>query len=160
VDNDKHVGLSEATVRPHPTKTLNEGGTSQLDEFMRVMKPRTKKGASWANEDASSEVALPVTSSSAFTPSMTHTSVVARERNTEKKSKAPEELTSEESANVMQTDGTPQEGMSDLDWMKKRMSQAMDLNANEERVFEQSDDDATVVDSNEVSPRFLTNSLI
>ena len=69
---------------------------------MKVMKPRTKKGPSWANEEAQIS----------------------------KKAKETKEATPMED--------TAQEGVSDMDWLKKHMSKNVD---NVEKAYEQSDDE-------------------
>ncbi|KAF8630103.1 hypothetical protein AX17_005499 [Amanita inopinata Kibby_2008] len=78
-------------------KTLKDtGGDSQLDEFMKVMKPRTNKGPSWVNEESSTHDVV---------PSKEHISSV-------------DEAGSE--GDVLDT------AISDIDWMKKHMSKSVD----------------------------------
>ncbi|KAJ3567263.1 hypothetical protein NP233_g6476 [Leucocoprinus birnbaumii] len=75
--------------------------SAQVEEFLEVMQPRTKKGPSWANE-ARVEQPIP----------------------------PPEESKDDPPAHSA--------AMSDLEWMKQRMSQNVDTT---DRVFEQSDDE-------------------
>lgn len=101
-----------------PVATLNVEKTdakgkskadSQFDKYMEVMQPRTKKGPSWANE-ATAEASTAI--------------------------HQPAESQNVEMADVAET--SKEEGMSDLDWMKRRMSEKVD---NVEKAFEQSDDE-------------------
>jgi len=85
---------------------------SQFDEFREVMKPRTKKGPAWAND-------------------MKQEEVIAG------KSKLKQEaaLMDTEADGV---DPAREAGLSDLDWMRQRMSKNVDV---VEKVFEQSDEE-------------------
>ena len=80
------------------------------------MQPRTKKGPSWAND----EEAQPQPSSIGNV----HASRVSLVENAETGGK--------------EADAIDAEGISDLDWMKRRMTQNLDTS---EKAFEQSDDD-------------------
>ncbi|KAG5652714.1 hypothetical protein H0H81_003965 [Sphagnurus paluster] len=82
----------------------------QLDEFMKLMKPRNKKGPTWANE---AQLEAPI-----VVPE-------PEPENTEDVPMADETVARDET-------------ISDLDWMKQRMSKAVDV---VEKVFEQSDDE-------------------
>ncbi|KAJ7771000.1 hypothetical protein DFH07DRAFT_804474 [Mycena maculata] len=103
--------ISTSFAKAPPPPPTKTSGDSQLDEYMQVMQPRGNKGRTWANEAAPT---------------------VAAEA-------APPEATD---ADAMDPDGEPQreEGLSDLDWMKRRMSKNVDV---KEKVFEQSDDENT-----------------
>ncbi|KDQ50583.1 hypothetical protein JAAARDRAFT_199829 [Jaapia argillacea MUCL 33604] len=117
-----------APTKPGSTKGIKEPQGAkqkpdkQLDEFMKVMQPRTK-GRTWANEEAAPlSTAVPSASS------------------VKKGAKAKEE------PDGVVVDGgaeggaeVREEGMSDLDWMRKRMSKAVDSGV-EEKVFEQDDE--------------------
>ncbi|KAJ6560260.1 hypothetical protein B0H19DRAFT_945470 [Mycena capillaripes] len=91
-----------------PTPPEKPSGDSQLDEYLEVMQPRGNKGRTWANEAATS---VPV-----------------------------EVPTDPPLADKMDedTEPIPEEGLSDLDWMKRRMSTKVDI---VEKAFEQSDDE-------------------
>jgi multiple RNA-binding domain-containing protein 1 len=90
---------------------------------MQVMQPRTKKGPSWANE-AQTQPEL-VTS-----PTGVKTS----------KPKIIEKA--EQAADEEPEKDTREEGMSDLDWMRQRMSQNVDsADVGPEKVFKQSDEE-------------------
>ncbi len=78
---------------------------------MEVMQPRTKKGPSWANE------AQPEASTSS--------------RTLDVDMQDPE-------MQALDVEPVNQEGLSDLDWMKRHLSKKVDK---DERVFEQSDDE-------------------
>lgn len=116
----KHVQLTkELDVQP---KGKN---AEQLDEFMQVMKPRNKKGPSWANEASSQTVSTNEPASKAVPRS-------------EAKGK-PDEM----EVDVVEPEDNQENGeeISDLDWMKRRVSQAADLAPAVEKAFEQSDDE-------------------
>ena len=85
----------------------------QLDEFMQVMQPRTKKGPSWANEF-----------DTGTGPSSTS---AGKQTKTGKAEDKNADVNDEKNDNI-----------SDLDWMKQRMSKAVDDEA--EKAYEQSDD--------------------
>ncbi|KAK0445041.1 uncharacterized protein EV420DRAFT_1648558 [Desarmillaria tabescens] len=99
---------TKTAVREDKAKSAKE---SRLDEFMEVMQPRTKKGPSWANE-AQQEAS---TSSRTLDMDMQDPEV-----------------------NAPDTEPVNQEGLSDLDWMKRHLSKKVD---EVERVFEQPDDE-------------------
>lgn len=98
------------------------GKTAQMDEYLQVMQSRNKNGPSWANE------APPP-------PPPTQPDPTPTSRKEDKVA-----------------DGAPKEGeerdeaMSDLDWMKRRMTQGVDAAdaTLEEKAFEQSDDEDAV----------------
>ena len=89
---------------------------SQLDEFLEVMKPRTKKGPAWANGMKEEQVAAHAKQKQG------HESVERAETTEDTEMRDPAAV----------------EGLSDLDWMRMRMSnKVVDM----EKVFEQSDDE-------------------
>lgn len=95
---------------------------SKLEEFMNVMKP--KRGPAWANDAATPQPILPQASSSTCPSS-------ADAQAAEDKECAPE---------------NPEEQgeLSDMEWLRRRMTQKVADDVPEEKVFEQSDDeDAT-----------------
>ncbi|KIL64367.1 hypothetical protein M378DRAFT_78430 [Amanita muscaria Koide BX008] len=98
-----------------------DGKQDQLDEFMQVMKPRTTKGPSWANEES-------------------FTSAAGAQSSSAKPNAEPVTEDKQEG------DG-PQEGISDLDWLKKHMSNNVDTI---DKVFEQSDDEMDAATKTEV----------
>lgn len=83
---------------------------AQLDEYLKVMQPRTTKGPAWANDAQSEQPAAPV----------------------------PEPEAVQDTAMDTGEDPAKEEGISDLDWMKQRMTTNADV---VEKVFEQSDDE-------------------
>lgn len=95
---------------------------AQLDEFMSVMKSRTKKGPSWADDGA----LLPAGDASA-----------------DQKSRKDERPPFSPDADPEATEAVDDrgEGMSDLDWMRKRMSRAMEVTDDEKKEFVQSEDE-------------------
>jgi len=97
----------------------NKNAATQFNEYLQVMQPRTKKGPSWAND----EEAQPQPSSIGNV----HASRVSLVENAETGGKEAEK-----------NDAINAEGISDLDWMKRRMTQNLDTS---EKAFEQSDDD-------------------
>lgn len=86
----------------------------QREEFLQVMQPRNKKGPSWANEPQSE-------------PSLTS-----------KEAEIAQGVDAQVPAEVV---GDKDEGLSDLDWMKRHMSKKAD---EVERAFEQSDDEDNI----------------
>lgn len=94
-----------------------KGKVAQLDEYLEVMQPRAKKGPSWANEaQAHPDLAAPDT-----TPKLND------------KTAGDDEKPKEEER---------EEGISDLDWMRRRMTQTVDsVDTVPEKAFEQSDDE-------------------
>jgi hypothetical protein len=124
---------------PKPSKK-----EAELKEFMNTM-TRSKKAPAWTNDEP---VVTPSLPPSADAPT--------------KKSKKDTKLNSVDEAGVSEpmsvildlsptTDvgndvDAPDPGMSDLDWMKKRMSQAVEI---EGKVFDQSGDEAMADDTND-----------
>ncbi|KAF8055239.1 hypothetical protein FPV67DRAFT_1612778 [Lyophyllum atratum] len=92
-------------------KSAPAESNSQLDEYMKVMQNRTKKGPTWANEAQPDPTIITVAE-----PQVADDVPMADHTNTE----------------------TRDETISDLDWMKQRMSKAADV---VEKAFEQSDDE-------------------
>lgn len=111
----------------------------QFDEYMNVMQARSKKGPSWANDaqQAIPEVALVAE----------RKSKKGKEQNDERVPPVPEN-----DAQKPRAEDDKGEGMSDLDWMRRRMSQTMDIEADtKERAFEQ-DEDEDVMDDEVRAP--------
>ncbi|KAJ3505825.1 hypothetical protein NMY22_g17442 [Coprinellus aureogranulatus] len=107
---------SKPTTPAEPAK-----GNRQLDQFMEVMQPRTKKGPSWANDAATAEPVIPEPAAlPAPTREPTGDEDVAMEDATEEAPAA--------------------EPISDMDWLKQRVSSNVDKVV-EEKAFEQSDDE-------------------
>ncbi|KAL6308826.1 hypothetical protein BKA93DRAFT_822110 [Sparassis latifolia] len=104
---------------------------AQLEEFMQVMRPRTKKGPSWSNEDAVLQPGV-----TAAIDSHGASSVVGSKE-------FPN--TADASHDVPHTDKDEArtDTISDIDWLKRRTMHAVeaDTDAHSERVFEQSDDE-------------------
>ncbi|PFH49280.1 hypothetical protein AMATHDRAFT_48833 [Amanita thiersii Skay4041] len=114
---DLSPGESQRVEAEKPIDALkdkNERKNTQLDKFMSVMKPRTKKGPSWANEETTNPSTAPTRSSKQMDN-------VAETSNDESNQEKPSD-----------------EAISDLDWMKRHMSKSV---ANVDKVFEQSDDE-------------------
>ncbi|OSD03770.1 hypothetical protein PYCCODRAFT_1434157 [Trametes coccinea BRFM310] len=102
-----------------------------VDEFLQVMQPRTKKGPSWKDDDA--------------TPASTaSTSAAAGAEATKqgKKSKANKSVAenAEEDGEQLDDEAAPAEGLSDMDWLKRHTRPTLDEPV--EKVFEQSDDES------------------
>ncbi|KAF9556198.1 hypothetical protein CPC08DRAFT_711377 [Agrocybe pediades] len=98
VDTDAPENIASTSTSNVKDTTSPKKQDKNLDEFMKVMKP--KKGPAWANEEQVEPIPVP---------------------------QEPEVV----------KDVQP-EGLSDLEWMRQRMSNAVDK---EERVFEQDDDE-------------------
>jgi multiple RNA-binding domain-containing protein 1 len=118
---------SKQTKTKHDAKSDKPKGKNvgQLDEYMQVMKPRTKNGPSWANEAHSqpqSDVTSPIVHPSRA--KLVENAEVAEE---EQEKEDDEDLSAER-----------EEGISDLDWMKRRMTQNID---GTDKAFEQSEDE-------------------
>lgn len=105
---------------------------AQLDEFMHVMKPK-KSGPSWVNDLGAPDVP---NGKSKDPPTEAKTKKL-------KPSKHVDDTTTEDQEMAVDEDA-PNEGMSDLDWMKRRMSKTLDA---ESKVFEQSDEEQDAEDS-------------
>lgn len=106
---------------------------AQMEEYLQVMKPRTKKGPSWADHDAlpqPSSSSTPATASKADAADM----VGARQTRIEKHSAdGVEDATEPDAA----------EAVSDMDWFKQRTKAVLnEPKAATERAFEQSEDEA------------------
>ncbi|KAF9447641.1 RNA-binding domain-containing protein [Macrolepiota fuliginosa MF-IS2] len=100
---------NRSETRPKSEKLpMKEKSSAQVEEFLEVMQPRTKKGPSWVNE---TRVEQPV---------------------------PPSEEPKDESSAISTA-------LSDMEWMKQRMSQHVDK---EGKAFEQSDEE----DGEEVNP--------
>lgn len=119
---------------------------AQLDEFMEVMQPRTKKGRSWANEDTVAPNAEIQAESS------TAASTV--------KSKKSKKKVAEYARQVSEEPGQEQLDLDDIEWMKRRMTKALDVEveAVEEKAFEQDDEDQ-VMEEEEVKVSGMPDSL-
>jgi multiple RNA-binding domain-containing protein 1 len=115
---------------------------SQLDEYMEVMQPRTKKGPSWAN-GALSQPTLPNAQPSITNvhPSRAKLVEVAEVGGEEEGKEGQEEK---------------DEGISDLDWMRRRMSKNVEVT---ERLFEQSDDEVDDEGDAEEVPREVSTPI-
>ncbi|KAF8809936.1 hypothetical protein BYT27DRAFT_6509543 [Phlegmacium glaucopus] len=98
------AGSTPAIVQTDSIAETRPKGDAQLEEFMKVMKPRT--GPAWANEaTVQPTVSVPLT----------------------------------DDATMQDVEQAPrQDDVSDLEWMKQRMSKNVDV---VEKVFEQSDDE-------------------
>jgi multiple RNA-binding domain-containing protein 1 len=119
---------SKQTKRKRDAKSDKSKGNNipQLDEYMEVMQPRTKKGPSWANE-AHSQPQPDATSSSIGNVHSSRVALIEKA-----------EVDAEEEEKSESMDGKKEEGISDLDWMKRRMKENIEAT---EKVFEQSDDE-------------------
>lgn len=104
-------------------KTSKAKPSTQLDEYMQVMQPRTKKGPLWVND--SSAQTQPSSIGNVRTSRVEFIETIGK--GDEQKDEAQNETVDKEG-----------EGISDLDWMKRRMKENLE---SVERVFEQSDDD-------------------
>ena len=116
------------------------GKDSQMEEFLQVMKPRTKKGPSWADNDA-----LQPDSSRAHT-SMGEAgdapTAEASKKKTEKKQETQHDAIAAEGKEKVAEPDTA-EPVSDMDWFKQRTKAVLDESElTAERVFEQTDDEA------------------
>jgi len=115
-----------ATSKTDTTDTKTKKDDAQLDQFLKVMKP--KKGPSWANENDGLEAVVIPPSVSA-----------------DKSTKDIVEDVTENGLDITERE----EGISDLDWMKRRMSKNVEsVDVSTEKVFEQ-DDEMDVVDKTE-----------
>jgi multiple RNA-binding domain-containing protein 1 len=126
---------SSASKSKHNAKAKGKNA-AQLDEYTKVMQPRTKKGPLWANEALQPQ---PQPSSSCI--GNVHAS---RLKLVEKVGADVNEKETDE-----KEDEEKDEGISDLDWMKKRMTQNIEA---AEKVFEQSDDEMNHELNEEESP--------
>ena len=109
----------------HEVKTTNKK-EQELEEFMKVMQPRTKKERVWMNEDLS----LPGPSSQPIAGSSKSVPDVSPQGAEGDEAEVPEEV-------------------DDLEWMKRRMKKSLD--DTEEKVFIQDEDD--VIPDNKTTDR-------
>jgi len=94
----------------------------QMEEFLDVMKPRTKNGPSWANEATQSEASTSAT-----------------------KLDDPNKEDGDIEMNADQP--VRDEALSDAEWMRRRMTNALDDGG---KAFEQDDEDAPAEKSDHV----------
>lgn len=105
------LGPSPQNIPP-PEEALRPKSTSQLDEFLEVMQPRTKKGPAWANDMKQEDAVVAV------------------------KPKHKQEVAGEVDTGAGGDDPALRLALSDQEWMKQHMSKNVDV---VEKVFEQSD---------------------
>lgn len=98
-------------TKPEKTKSKKE---AELDEFMQVMQPRTKKERTWANNDT--DVAGPSSHPTADIPPVPESEAAADDE--------------------MQEDAVE---VDDLEWMRRRMKKSLGEET-EEKVFMQDED--------------------
>jgi multiple RNA-binding domain-containing protein 1 len=98
-----------------PAKSMD----GEMDEFMRTMKPRTKKGPAWTNDEP---VPAQASADQFFRSKKTSTLV-------------PDDAASPDFDASPEASGT---GMSDLNWLRQRMSGVVDQAG---KIFDQSDDE-------------------
>jgi multiple RNA-binding domain-containing protein 1 len=110
----------DTSIKKHDDE--DQPRNAQLDQFLQVMQPQTKKGPSWANEKQTSH---PTMGSSSLAPPEPSTSDLGY-------GKPKDQKDSED----MQVDVEPAKELSDLDWMRQRMTSQVD-----EKVFTQDDED-------------------
>ncbi|KAH8114829.1 hypothetical protein DFH11DRAFT_1589929 [Phellopilus nigrolimitatus] len=104
------------TIAPLPSSTSKGKKAVELEEFMQVMQPRTKKERTWANNDVVPE------------PS----SQVSTNDDALEQSKP---LTTSDDAGQSTV-----EELDDLEWMKRRMTKGF-TEGDDEKIFEQEDED-------------------
>ncbi|KAI0078426.1 hypothetical protein K474DRAFT_1593990 [Panus rudis PR-1116 ss-1] len=112
-DEPAKKGTTAETKLSAPVKDGRKDG--QLEEFMQVMQPRSKKGPSWANDESLQVPGAPSTS----------------------KSKQKEKVSPETPEDQSDTDDEQAAPASDMDWLKRHMKSNLD----DEKAFEQSDDE-------------------
>lgn len=106
-----------------------------MEEFLHVMKPRTKKGPSWADNDA-----LPQPSTSR-TPAAVSDQGRTNGHDSEKEENG--QLGANAGGGNQSSAEQDAEPISDMDWFKQRTKAVLDETENTvERVFEQSEDEA------------------
>ncbi|KAH9943660.1 hypothetical protein B0H21DRAFT_810303 [Amylocystis lapponica] len=144
VDSSTKVTTGKSTTKKTKTEAISKGKNkaddAQLDEFMQIMQPRTKKGPSWANEDAT-----PLASTTTGIPVSASTS-----KKLTLKSKAVDTTNNglEDGTQPSHTDT----GLSDTDWLKRHTKQAIEESedAVPEKAFSQSDGEGEVEAMDEV----------
>jgi multiple RNA-binding domain-containing protein 1 len=106
---------------PAPTKSKK---AAEMDEFMKTMKPKTKKGPAWANDEP-----------------------LAAQAAVETAPKQPEPSSEEDGGDA--SVHSNRAGVSDLDWMRQRMSGTVDKAG---KVYDQSDEELEEVEAIAVLP--------
>ena len=96
------------------------------DEFMQVMKPRTKKGPSWKDDD-------PVPGPSTDPPAAATKKAKKSKKVSQEQEAEANESTHEQEASV--------EAISDIDWLKKHTKSTLDT-SEVEKAYEQSEDES------------------
>lgn len=110
------------------------GKESQIEEFLQVMKPRTKKGPSWADNDALLQP------SSSRTPAVATAPDDTRPGAKKKKKEKHDVNAAEETEGTAESDAA---AVSDMDWFKQRTKAVLDEPEEvAERAFEQSEDES------------------
>ena len=109
-----------------------KGKEAQLDEFMQVMQPRTRKGPSWKDDDA----VLPATVAG---------SVKIEKKSSSKQRDAESSHIDERNGDSIDDEADENQqnaAVSDMDWLKRHMKSNLDISDHTtEKVFEQSDDE-------------------
>ncbi|KAG6889211.1 hypothetical protein C0995_002671 [Termitomyces sp. Mi166 len=118
IDSSADVLSQDTRMKTTKEETTNEKHKTddQLEEFMKVMQPRNKKGPSWANDAPSVEPVVP------------------------QPEPVPGSEGVEEDVPLVNDKAAHDETISDLEWMKRRMGSTVEAVENE-KVFEQSDDE-------------------
>lgn len=109
-------------------------GGDQLDEYLQAMKPRTKKGPSWANDE-------PVAGPSKLVTTADTPTAEKKGKKAKPETPLPEH---DAQADVDVEEPPVDQGVSDMDWFKRHTKPVLET-PNEhltERVFEQSDDES------------------
>ena len=129
-ENDKPLVKTNKPKDSKPTEAESKKD-AQVEEYMQVMQPRTKKARTWANDDPTLDA---------------QTTFVD---DTKKDGIVDPETVSD--AKDTEDEGTVEE-VDDLEWMKRRMQRGIQSKDLEEKLFAQDDDgvDDMVVDDSKV----------
>ncbi|RPD76903.1 RNA-binding domain-containing protein [Lentinus tigrinus ALCF2SS1-7] len=131
VDGTSHAS-SKTTKKSKPSGSKKGGGNELEDQFLQVMQPSSKKGPSWKDDD----------------PALVASTPIAVSHKKSKKSKKGGDNVDA----VEEGESTPQQehetSVSDMDWLRHHTTTQLDA-AGDEKVFEQSEDEAMEEDEEE-----------
>ena len=143
--HSKTTKKSKSAAEPGAKK----GGRNELeDEFLQVMQPRTKKGPSWKDDEP-----VPVASTSATATSTVE--AAPKKAKKSKKDKNEVDAMGEDQPVPQQEPEASAEPVSDMDWLRRHTTMAQLEATSQEKVFEQSEDEAVEDDEDDSDVRAL-----
>ena len=124
------IAVGKESIKPRPS---TKAADPQFEEFAKAIRPRTRKGPSWANEDP-----VPSTSS-------------ASAKSASNSKSRPQPVTPVDDEPGPSVDGPGTEGLSDLDWLKRHTKSSLDdAGTRQGPLYEQSGDEDVEEEAGEV----------